>query len=63
MPFVDPKPALPAACVQADPDNAHCQISGKHSLHLIDVATKNIFAHMGEKCPTKGPDYPRIPGC
>jgi len=56
-------PKLTPACEKANPGNPHCQFTGKYTLTLNDVGTRTPYQNMGEHCPTKGPFYPRVPGC
>lgn len=59
----DAAPARPAACIAADPDNAHCQLSGSHSFHLVGAGTVTPYAHMSERCPGLPVDYAHPAGC
>lgn len=54
----------PAICQQYDPTNQLCQLVGDFTLNLApDVNTRPLYAHMGEKCSSVGPNYIREPGC
>lgn len=61
--FIDPNPDLPAECIEADPTNPFCQISGEWRLEFEGVSTVPITPHMNERCPTIPPLYERPPGC
>jgi len=61
--ILDPKPARPNACVQADPANPLCQLEGEYSLVLNNYATKAPYAHMAEKCPSEPPAYKKPADC
>jgi hypothetical protein len=53
----------PQACVDADPDNQLCQISGAYSLKLNNYNSVQPYKHMHEKCASLAPDYKRAPNC
>jgi hypothetical protein len=54
----------PEICKQYDPDNQLCQLTGNLTLYLKpDVNTRPLYAGMGERCSSKGPNYVRQPGC
>lgn len=54
----------PQICQQYDPNNQLCQLTGNFTLNLKpDVNTRPLYAHMGERCSSTGPDYIRQPGC
>lgn len=63
----DPKSKRPAVCVEADPDNELCQLSGKYSMKLrTPMYYFNQYephAHMAEKCPSLAPDYIKPKDC
>jgi len=54
----------PEACQQADPQNVLCQLEGAYSVELGDVySSRDLYAHMGEKCPSLAPNYERPSDC
>jgi hypothetical protein len=59
----DDAPVRPAACVAADPDNAHCQLAGAWSFRLVGAGKTAPYAHMVERCPSLPIAYARPAGC
>jgi hypothetical protein len=53
----------PQQCIDADPSNPLCQLTGDFTLQLNDFNTKPMFQHMAEKCQSKSPIYARDPKC
>jgi hypothetical protein len=53
----------PKVCVDADPNNQLCQLSGNYQLHLNEYNTRTPYKRMGESCPSLAPKYVRTPGC
>lgn len=52
-----PASAKPPQCRSADPHNPICQIMGEYTLELSHYNSKQMWKHMGNKCPSKNPDY------
>jgi len=50
-------------CVNADPDNALCQLTGVYGLELPKLGTRPMYKHMQETCPTEPPQYLRPDNC
>ncbi len=44
-------------------EDKYTQIMGKYTLGLNRYNSKIPFSHMGEMCPSKGPDYIQDPTC
>ena len=61
--ILDPHPVRPQACVDADPDNVLCQLTGGYTVNLNNYATKDMYAHMAEKCPSLPPKYDKPANC
>jgi len=53
----------PQQCIDADPSNPLCQLTGDFTLQLNNFNTKPVFKHMAEKCQSKSPTYTRDPTC
>jgi hypothetical protein len=62
LPFLDPAPKRPAACVAADPHAAYCQLSGERHVP-VPTWRVSLYAHMDERCPSLPVTYARPPGC
>ncbi len=61
--FFDLNFTRPEACVQADPDQPWCQITGKYRMSYPGYSTIEPYEHMAEHCPTISPTYDRPDGC
>jgi len=53
----------PAACVEADPDQAWCQLIGKYRMSYPGYSSLNLYDHYADHCPSIAPDYNRPDGC
>jgi len=63
MNIFEAAPVRPQQCVDADPDNLHCQLAGTHSFTLAGAGTVAPYAHMDETCPSLPTAYARPAGC
>jgi hypothetical protein len=61
--FFQKNPVRPQACIDADPDEAYCQLLGNYRIHLTNVGTVEPYAHMNERCGTNWPSYSRDDNC
>ncbi|TNV72821.1 hypothetical protein FGO68_gene10611 [Halteria grandinella] len=55
----------PSACQEADPHISYCQLMGQHRIVIGtgELASVKPYAHMNERCPTRGPEYLRPDNC
>jgi len=61
--FFDTEFSRPQACVDADPDQSWCQLSGKYRMSFPGYNSIKPYNNMCENCPTIAPEYPRPDGC
>ena len=61
--FWDETTALPAECLEADPDLPYCQLLGKYRIIHLHYNSIEPYDHMNETCPLNWPTYDRDPGC
>eukprot|EP00441_Pelagodinium_beii_P037093 CAMPEP_0197640308 /NCGR_PEP_ID=MMETSP1338-20131121/14644_1 /TAXON_ID=43686 ORGANISM="Pelagodinium beii, Strain RCC1491" /NCGR_SAMPLE_ID=MMETSP1338 /ASSEMBLY_ACC=CAM_ASM_000754 /LENGTH=604 /DNA_ID=CAMNT_0043213145 /DNA_START=37 /DNA_END=1851 /DNA_ORIENTATION=- len=57
----------PQVCKDNDPDNDHCQLSGRYSLKLKTPRytwnERDLVPHLAERCPSLAPKYDRPADC
>jgi len=53
----------PDSCKAQDPNNALCQLTGKYTLNLNDLNTRQPYPHQDETCPSLAPSYTRPANC
>jgi len=64
MQLFDTNFVRPQACVDADPNNAVCQLLGEYTLATDKTYnTKPQYPHVAERCPGVAPDYIRPAKC
>lgn len=56
-------PQRPQQCIDHDPLNTLCQLDGRYRLQLNNYASKNMYKHMAEHCPSRNPDYWKPENC
>lgn len=54
---------LPDHCKQNDPDLPYCQLDGIYKVLPKFYNNVEPYDHMNEHCPTKSPNYIKVPGC
>jgi len=63
MHIFDDNYSKPPQCEAADPEEPTCQLEGEYTLIFNNYDSKDFYPNMATQCPSKNPDYVRVPGC